>query len=110
MKLIDENDEIVLVLSDLVEDFFDAFFEFAAVFGAGDDRVDVELDDPFAKQDFRNIFGLDTLGQSFNDSGLAYARFSNQYWIVFGAAGQDLDGGLDLGGAADDWIELAILS
>src|SRR5215218_2315055 len=52
----------------------------------------------------------DSLGEPFNDCGLANARLTDQDRIVFGAAAKNLYDAFDLGFTADQWIELVVCS
>jgi hypothetical protein len=52
-------------------------------------------------------FGDDALGRALDDRGLADAGLADQHRIVLAATGRDLDGLLDLLGAADDRVEPA---
>ena len=59
-------------------------------------------------QAFGHVAADDALGESFDDGGLADARFADQHRVVFGPARQNLDHAADLLVAADDRIELAL--
>ncbi len=106
MQLVNEQDD-VLRAADFVHDGFDALFELAAVFRAGDHQRQVERDDPLVAQQFRHIARGDFLGQTFDNGGLADARFAEQHRIVLGAAAENLDDALDFVFAADDRVHLA---
>ena len=82
--------------------------EFAAKFGAGDQRAHVERHQPLVAQAFRHVAIDDAQRQAFGDRGLADARLADQHRIVLGAARQHLDGAADFLVAADDGIELAV--
>ena len=107
VQFVDEEDR-VLGPADFVHDGLDAFFELAAVLGAGDHHGQVEHDDAAVAQQFGNVAVDDHLGQAFDDGGLADAGFAQQHGIVLGAAAEDLDDAFDFVLAADDRIELAL--
>src|SRR5258707_56384 len=67
MKLVDENDEPVLVRDDFVEHLLDALFEFAPILRARHHAVDVQLDHALAAQHFRDLVLRDALRQTFDD-------------------------------------------
>ena len=108
MQLVDEEDD-VFVATDFVHHGFDALFELAAVFGAGDHEGEVEGDDAFFPEDFGDIADGDFLGQAFDDGGFADTGFTDEDGIVFGAAAEDLDDAGDFIRATDNGIEFAFL-
>ncbi len=90
------------------DDLLQALLELAAVLGAGDQRADIQRDQPLALQRLRHIAGDDALGQPLDDRRLADARLADQRGVVLGAAGEDLHDPLDLGLAADHRVELVV--
>ena len=91
-----------------LEDGFQALFELAAKLRAGDQRAHVERDHALVLQALRNVAAHDALGESFDDGGLADARFADQHGIVLGAARKHLNDAADLLVAADHRVELAL--
>ena len=102
----EQND--VFRAADFVHDRLDAFLELAAIFRAGDHQREVERDDALVAQNFRHVARGDFLRQTFDDGGLAHARFAEQNGIVLGAAAENLDDALDFVFAADDRVHLAL--
>jgi hypothetical protein len=107
VQLVDEQDR-VLGAADLVHHRLDAFFELAAVLGAGDHHGQVEHDDPLVGQQFGHVAGDDRWAKpstmavlptpaSPSSTGLFLVR-RQRIWIA-----------LDFLLAADDRIELALL-
>ncbi len=47
VELVDEEDDLPIAAGDFLDDGFEAVFEFAAIFRAGDQGADVEGDDAF---------------------------------------------------------------
>ncbi|AGL25854.1 hypothetical protein J113_02725 [Mycobacterium tuberculosis CAS/NITR204] len=92
---------------DVVEDGLEPFLEFAAVFGAGDHRAEIERDDGLVAQALRHVAGHDALRQALHDRGLADAGLTDQHRVVLGATGQHLHHAADLVVAADDRVEFA---
>ena len=82
--------------------------ELAAIFGAGDQRAEIERQHLLVFQALRHVALDDAMRQAFDDRGLADTRLADQHRIVLGAAGQHLDGAADLLVAADHGIELAV--
>lgn len=50
----------------------------------------------------------DELRQALGHGGLAYSRLADEAGVVLRAAAQDLRDALDLGLAADHWVQLAL--
>jgi hypothetical protein len=86
----------------------DALLELAAVLRAGDHQREVEHDHALAAQDLGHLVVDDALGEALDDGGLADAGLAEQHRVVLGAAREDLHHALDLVGAADDRVELAL--
>ena len=91
----------------LLDDLLEPLLELAAVLGAGDERADVEGQDPLVQQDVRHVAGDDPLRQALDDGRLADAGLADERRVVLGPAGEDLHDPLDLLLAADDRVELA---
>src|SRR6202035_5553612 len=104
VKLVDEEHDLSTG-TDLVEDLLQALLYLAAVLGAGDERAHVEREHPLTAQRLGDVAEHDLLGQALGDGGLADAGLADQGGVVLGAAGEDLDHPLDLGLAADHWVE-----
>ena len=108
MDFIDKQNYLAFGAFDFAHHCLQALFEFAAVFGAGDEESQVELYQFFATQRFRHIAGSHAACEPFRDRCFADARFPDQDRIVLRATRQDLDDARDLGVAADDGIELVL--
>ncbi len=96
--------------SDAVTSFkhcLEPFLELAAVLGPGDERPHVERDDLLVLQSFGHVAANDSLGESFDDGGLADAGFADQHRVVLGAPREHLNDAANLLIAADDRVELA---
>src|SRR5450631_2198612 len=107
VQLIDEEDDLAFLFGEIIEHAFQAFFEFAAEFGAGNERAHVEREDALVLQPVGHFAVDDALRESLDDGGLADAGLADQHRIVLGAPRQHLDRAPDLLVAADDRIELA---
>ena len=94
-------------LLDLGEDRFQPLLELAPVFGAGQQRADVERDHAPVAQALRHVAVDDPLRQPLDDRRLADAGVADQHRVVLGAAREDLDHAADLLVAADHRVELA---
>src|SRR6202007_1489760 len=68
---------------------------------------EVEVDQALAAQRLGDVTGHDPLGQALHDRGLAHAGLADEHRVVLRPAGQDLDDAPDLGGPADNRVELA---
>ncbi len=108
VKFVDEQDR-VLDAADFGHHRFDSFLELTAILCAGDHHRQVEHDDAFVGQDFRNFAFDDSLCEAFDDGGLAHTRFTQQHGVVLGATAKNLNGSFDFSFASDDGIEFAFL-
>ena len=104
---VNEDHELVAVLADLVDDPAQALFEVAAIAGAGDHAGELELDDALAGQRLRDLLVDDALGDALHDGCLADSGLADQHRVVLAAAGQHLDGLLDLAVPADNGVNPA---
>ena len=105
VELVDEQDRVVGV-AQLLDDLLEPLLELAAVLRAGDERADVEGQDPLVEQDVRDVARDDPVGEALGDGGLAHAGLADQGGVVLGLAAQDLDDPLDLLLAADHRVQL----
>ncbi len=108
VQLVDEQNHVAAGGFDFAEHGLEPVFEFAAIFGAGDQRAHVERDDAFVLQALRHVALHDAQGQPFGDGRLADARLADQHRIVLRAPREDLDHAADFLVAADHRIELAL--
>ena len=72
----------IWVFRKLVKHGLYAFFELAAIFGAGHHTCHVESDHTFVEQYARDFALHDAEREPFDYRGLSYARLSDQYGIV----------------------------
>ena len=107
MHLVDEQDDLAVRRLDLREHGLQPLLELAAIFGAGDQRAEIERQHLLVLQALGHVAVDDAMRQPLDDGRLADARLADQHGIVLGAAGQHLDGAPDLLVAADHRIELA---
>ena len=107
VEFVDEEDHLAFAGSDFFEKGFEAIFELAAKFGAGNHRPDIHRDEALVFEGFGDIATDDPAGEAFHDRGLADARLADEDRVVFGTAGEDLHGAADLVIATDDRINLA---
>ena len=105
VHFVDEQDHLAFCGFDFLQHGLKAFLEFAAVFGAGDKRAEIERENALVLQRFRHVTTRDAQGESFDDGGLADARLADQHRVIFRAAGKHLDGAADFLVTADDRIE-----
>ena len=91
----------------LLEKRLEPVLEFAAILGPGEHGADVHGDDALVLHGLRHIAGNDAAGETFDNGGLAHARFADEHRVVLGAARQDLQHAADLVVAADDRIDFA---
>ena len=106
VELVDEQDEVG-VGSGRCDDGLDAFFEVAAVFGAGHHRSDVQRDDALFGQDGGNVAGGYAKGDAFDNGRFAHAGLADEHGIVFLAASEDFDDAANLRVAAHYRVQTA---
>ena len=95
-------------LADLLEDGLEPVLELAPVLRPGDERADVEGEEPLVLQGLGDVAVGDAPGQPLDDGGLPDARLADEDGIVLRPPGQDLDDAPDLVLAADDRVELPL--
>ena len=106
VDLVDEEDRVRL-LRQPVEHLLDALLEVAAVAGAGHERPEVERVDGGRLQHLGHVALLDAQRQPLGQRGLAHARLADEQRVVLAPPAEHLHHPLDLGGAADQRIDLA---
>ena len=94
---------------DLLDDLLQALLEIAAIARAGEQRAHVEREDGRVLEHLRHLALDDLAGEALGDRGLADAGVADEERVVLLPAAQDLDRALDLGLAADQRIDLAVL-
>ena len=109
VQLVDEGDDLAAGVLDLLEHGLEPLLELAAVLRARDHRRQVEREHPAALERVGHVAGDDPLGEPLDDGGLADAGLADQHRVVLGTPRQHLDDPADLGVAADDRVEPALL-
>ncbi len=107
MQLVDEQDD-VLVLSDLVHDRLEALLELTAILGAGDDGCHIQRQHAVLAQRIRALTIRYELGKSLDDGRLADTRLADEDRIVFLATRKNLHHALDFLPAANRRIQLIV--
>jgi hypothetical protein len=107
VDLVDEQDRLG-VLGQHLDHRLEALLEVAAEAGAGQDRGHVEREHPVVGQRGRHLLVVDAQGQALGQRGLADAGLADEQRVVLPPAAQHLDHPLELGGAADQRIDLAL--
>ena len=108
VDLVDEHDRARIGL-DLLDHLLEPLFEIAAIARAGQQRAHVEREHGRALEHVRHFAMNDAARQTFRDRGLADAGFADEQRIVLLPPAQHLDRAVDLGIAADQRIDLAVL-
>ena len=107
VQLVDEEDDLAVALGDLLEHGLEPVLELAAVLGAGDQRADVEGDQPLVLQRLGDVAVDDAPRQPLDDRGLADARLADEHGVVLRAPREHLHHAADLLVPADHRVELA---
>jgi hypothetical protein len=107
VDLVDEQQDVAAGL-DLLEHLLQALLEVTAVAGSGDERTEVERVELLVGERVGHVVVDDLLGEALDDRGLADAGLADQHRVVLGAAREDLHDPLELAGASDHRVELAL--
>ncbi len=108
VDLVDEQDRVRQPF-ELGHDLFQPLLEIAAIAGAREQRAHVERIDDRWLQHVRHVALDDLAREAFGDRGLADAGIAHIKRVVLAAAAEDLDRAVDLGAAADQRVDLAVL-
>ena len=108
MDFVDEQNDLSIRFGDFPDDSFQPVLEFAAVFGARDERAHIERDQPLVLEPFRYIALHDANGQTFRNRRFPDPGFPDQHRIVFGPAGKNLQDAPDFFVAPDNGVDAAL--
>ena len=90
-----------------LEHSFQPFLELTAIFRTGDQGTHIQGQQLFAAQRLGHIMIDDPLGQAFGNRCLTDPGLADQYRVVFGPAGENLDCPADLGITTDNRVQFA---
>ena len=85
VELVDEEDRVVRV-AQLLDDLLEPLLELAAVLRPGDERADVERQDPLVQQGLGDVAGDDPMGEALGDGRLADAGLADERRVVLRAS------------------------
>ena len=108
VDLIDEEQDPAVEFFYLVKDSLEPLFKFASELGARDQSTHIEGEYRLVLQPFRYVSIEYSLCQALYDCRLTDARFTDEYRIVLGPSGKDLDRMPDFRISANDRIEVAV--
>ncbi len=108
MDLVDEHDRARIGF-DLLDHLLEPLFEVAAVARAGEQRAHVEREHCGAFQHVRHLAMHNAAREALRDRGLADAGIADEQRIVLLPAAEHLNRPVDLGIAANQRIDLAVL-
>ena len=104
VKLVDEEDAVA-ARAQLLDDLLEPLLELAAVLRAGNQRADVQREDPLVHQGLGDVARHDPMREAFGDGRLADAGLADEGGVVLAPSRQDLNDPLDLLLAADHRVE-----
>ncbi len=107
MDFINEEDNLAVALSHLVDNGFQALLELPFIFGSGHQSAHVERENLLAAEVFGHITTHYTLRESLGYGRLAGARFADKHRVVFGAPRKNLEHTANLVVTSDYRVELA---
>ena len=105
MHLIHKENDIP-VRDDFGNNGLDPLLKFSPVFGPGHDPGQIQGQQPFAPDRFRDAPFHDPPGQAFHNGGFADTGLAHQAGIVLGPPAEDLNHTIDLALPADDRVQL----
>ena len=108
VHFVDEQDDFARSPGYFGQNGLQAFFEFATVFGTGNQRTHIQRHQLFVAQGFGHIAIDDAQGQTLGYRGFTHAGFTDQHRVVLGAAAENLHGAANLFIAANDRVDFAI--
>ena len=108
VQLIDEQDNPALGLLHLVQHGLQAFFKFAPVLCARDQRAHVQRENGLVLQLLGDILLHDSLGKSLGNGGFAHAGFTDENGVVLRLPGQNADDVPDFLIPADHRVHLLL--
>src|SRR5258708_9511905 len=109
MQFVDEQNNVAFAALNFFDGGLQAFFKLPTEAATCDHAAQVQIDNFLTQQDFRDVVIGNFLGQPFDNSCLAHARFSDQHRVILGSAAENLNDTQYLIVAPDNWIELAFL-
>ena len=107
MDFINEEDDVAFCLRHLLDDTLQPLLKLTFVFCSGEHRPHIQRVELLVLQVFRYIATDDSFGESFDDSRLSCARFTDENRVVLRTAGQYLQYTADFLVTADYRIELS---
>jgi hypothetical protein len=104
VHLVDEQDAVTRRL-DFFDDLFETLLKFATIFGAGDERSNIESEEALVLERLGYVARDDSLGETLDDGRLSDTGLPNEDGIVLGTTGENLDDPLDFRFPSYDGIE-----
>ena len=107
MDFVDKQNDAAFFGNHFLQQCFQTFFEFAAVFRTGDKSGHIEAQDAFVAQCVGHFTVHNTLCQAFDHSGLTNTGFADKNRIVLASALQNLHRTANLVVSPDHRVELS---
>ena len=108
VKFVDEEDDLALGRSDLLEKRLQTLLEFPAILGSGHHRTEIHGDDLLALQRFRHVAIDDPAGESFHQGCLAHPGLADEHGVVLSPAREHLHDPANLVVPSNDRINLPL--
>ena len=108
VHLVDDQDDVAQLLH-LVDEALHAALKLAAELGARHQGGEVQQVDLLVQQLVGHVPVIDALGQPLGNGGLAHAGVADEAGVVLLPPVEDLDGALNLVGAAHNAVQLALV-
>ena len=91
VQLVDKNNGLAFVFGQLAQHGFETLFKLTAKLRTRQQRRHIQRQDTFAFKRVRHLASHDTLRQTFDDGGFTDTRLTDQDWVVFATALQNLN-------------------
>ncbi len=108
MHFINHQDDVA-GRADFIHDLLKALFKLTPILGTGHKQANIEGNNALITQNIGCIALDDALGQTFGDRGFTHTGLTDQNWIIFGAAPQNLNHALNFALTTDNRIKLVVL-
>ena len=110
VKFVNEHNDLTSAVSNCFENFFQAFFKFATELSTCYEGSQIQSIQGFILQVFRHVTSYNASCQTFCDSSLANAGFTDEYGVILFTTAQNFDNTTNFFVTADNRVQLAFTS
>ena len=110
MYLINKQQNLSIRFYYLVENGFQSFLKLTPILGTSHQSTHIQGEQGLVLQGLRHIASHNSPSQSLYNSGFTNTWLTNQHRVIFGTAGQNLNGSSNFIITANNWVQLALTS